>query len=869
MRYARLTFTVLAAAVLLLGIRPSASAPQAPPSAPTIQQFLSPASPQEIVSARKADAVAWASYEEGKRNVYVAAAPAFVPVRLTNTTKDDGVMVSKVQISDDGNTVTFMRGADDVDNRQGWSADPTANPDGTDRSIWAARVSNPGVSWKGVSIEGKAHELAPDGSSVIFAKDGQIYRAKVTTVKPEAEMDRGEKPFIREWGTNSNPRFSPDGKKIAFVTNRTDHGFIAVYDMATRTVSYLAPSVDRDTNPNWSADSKQIIFTRQPGLPFGQQAQPSAGGIGLPAGPAAAAAAGAAGRGGRNGGGGGRNGGGAPAVPPAAAPATASATPPTTPPDPLTAPVPGPAGQRGGRGGQGGRGQGGGQGAGAQAGAPGAAVVNNSPGLMRATFKGGYTNSLWIADVATGEAHEFWNNAADRQSVNLGNYRWVGDSLIYKGGGARGGGGGGGNFGGGAGAGGGRLTAPVPFKSDTPAELKPTPAASGAPGTPTDQWDRFYAVSVKTPNSMPVLLTPTDGLIEDATSVAYSADGKTLFYCTNAKDIERRHIWAVPTSGGDPKQVTIGEGIETSPQPLASGKALATISASWNMTQSVGIWNLADNKQKIVFPTSRPGFPVDAHVKPEIVMTQAADGLQIHNQLFLPKNIKPGEKRPAMIFVHGGPQREMLLGYHYMQTYHWFYGVNEWLASQGYVVMSINYRSGIGYGNSFRNMPNTESRGNSEYQDVYAGAKYLQSRPDVDPNRVGIWGLSYGGLLTSQALARSSDVFKVGADFAGVHLYGSSLDPGDLSYQSSAISQIDNWKSPVFLVQGDDDRNVSFTQMTGLVQLLRQRDIQYELIVFPDDVHESLLHHRWIYALNHMSDFLHKYLGDAVTGASK
>jgi dipeptidyl aminopeptidase/acylaminoacyl peptidase len=98
-------------------------------------------------------------------------------------------------------------------------------------------------------------------------------------------------------------------------------------------------------------------------------------------------------------------------------------------------------------------------------------------------------------------------------------------------------------------------------------------------------------------------------------------------------------------------------------------------------------------------------------------------------------------------------------------------------------------------------------------------------------NRIGIWGLSYGGLLTSQALARNSDLFKVGVDLAGVHLFGNSLDPNSVSYKSSTIGNIDGWKSPVLLIQGDDDRNVAFQQMTGLIQMLRQRDVYYELIV--------------------------------------
>ena len=229
--------------------------------------------------------------------------------------------------------------------------------------------------------------------------------------------------------------------------------------------------------------------------------------------------------------------------------------------------------------------------------------------------------------------------------------------------------------------------------------------------------------------------------------------------------------------------------------------------------------------------------------------------------MFLPKDIKPGERRAAIIFVHGGPQRQMLLGYHYMQFYHWAYGINQWLASQGYIVhvgqLPARHRLRPVVPHA---RPIPVPRGNSEYQDVLAGAKYLQSRPDVDPNRVGIWGLSYGGLLTGQALARNSDVFKAGVDLAGVHLRGSPNDPDALSFKSSVIGAIGTWTSPVLLVHGDDDRNVEFSQTTGLVQLLRQRDVYLELIVFPDDTHESMLYSRWMYTLGRMETFLKKFL---------
>jgi len=806
----RLFVTSIAAGVTLSTLN------SAPPKVPTYQQFLSPASPQELVSARKADKIAWVDYAEGKRNAYAAAAPLFVPVKLTNFTKDDGIMMSEIKISDDGSTVVFLRG--EQPNREGWSPNPTADPNGPEHAIWAAKTGVAGSAWRVVDTSNP--ELAPDGSAILFVKAGQIYRAKLSPVKPATEVDRGEKAFITEWGVQSNPKYSPDGKKIAFVSTRTDHSFIVVYDIATRSVKYMSPSVDFDTAPMWLPDSKHLIFMRRPGLPFGQQSQQGGGGIGLPPGPAAQAATGAAqaaaaGRGGRNGGGrGGRGAAAETAQGTAVSAAQGTANPAATP------------------------------------------VVNNSPGLMQATFKGGYTLSFYKADVITGEAEETWHNQPkDTIAANITNPHLSGDLVIfqYNVGGGRGG----------RGRGGAPGAAPEP------------PAPPATPATPVDEWERYYSLNLIDASARPVLLTTTDGLIENQTSIAFSADEKTFFYCTNAKDIERRHIWAVPVTGGTPVQITTGDGVETSPSPLASGKYMATLSANWNVPQSVGVWKMAAEgpttpaaPQKIVFPKSMPGFPTEAHVKPEIVITHAVDGLEIHNQLFLPPDLKPGDRRPAIVFVHGGPVRQMLPAYHYMQFYHWAYGINQWLANQGYIVMSINYRLGIGYGRSFRNAANGGAQGNSEYQDVVAGGKYLQSRPDVDPNRVGIWGLSYGGLLTSEALARNSDIFKAGVDLAGVHLEGSSLDPNSVSYKASAISAVDGWKSPVLLIQGDDDRNVAFQQMTGLVQLLRARDVYYELIVFPDDVHESLLHSRWMYTLGRMETFLHKFLGEPGVKAS-
>ena len=747
---------------------------QAQPKA-TVEQFLSPASPLMLASARKADRVAWMTYDRGLRNVYTAVAPTFAPVRLTNFTQDDGTDLTDVELSDDGSIVVFVRGS--APNRFGWVANPNQNPDGAERAIWAVRSSG-GPAWR-VAV-GSAPILSPDGRWVLFAKDGQIYRARVQKGATTTAMDTGGVPFIKEWGRNGAPVWSPDGSKIAFVSARENHAFIAVYDMAARRLKYMAPSVDCDGTPTWSPDSKRIAFSRRPGTPFGLQAQTGQGGIGNPAGPAVNATA-------------------------AASAAAADAT-------IYSATCGGVSAGRGGGGGGGGRSGAPGTNA-APAETPGRAAVRQSPGFYSSAFPGGHALLLMIADATTGEAKEVWHNAPrDTVFTSFNNMRWANNEVVF----------------------------PVTI--------------------PRDEWERWYSLNVN--GGTPVLLTTTNGIIEDNTSIALSSDGKTFFYCTNSADIERRHIYAVPTAGGTPRRISMGNGIETFPQPLGSGKSVAVIYMDEKTPASIGIVPIEGSEPKIIFPKLTKEFPTSAHVMPEIVMTKAADGLDIHNQLFMPKDMRPGEKRPALIFVHGGPQRQMLPGYHYMQFYHWSYAYNQFLADQGYIVLSINYRGGIGYGRTFRGAPGTNSSGNSEYQDVLAGAKFLQGRTDVDNKRIGIWGLSYGGLLTAEALARNSDIFIAGVDLAGVHLYSNTLDTAVTAFKSSAVGAIDGWKSPVLLVHGDDDRNVDFAQTVGLVQLLRARGVYHERIIVPDDLHESMIHKNWVDTFGAMTKFLRRFVWD-------
>jgi len=671
----------------------------------TIEQILSAPFAYDLVAARKADRIAWLMNEQGRRNVYTAAAPDFKPVRLTSFDADDGVDLDDLQISDDGSVVVFMRGH--MPNRSGWVANPSSDPAGGERAAWV--VSTSGGEPRRLA-EAVRVSLAPDGSAILFLKEGEVYRVPVKGGDPDSAA---AKPFFRVFGRVTGPVWSPDSRKIAFVTERGSHSFVAVYDLDRHKITYLAPGVDRDKSPAWSPDSRRVAFVRTPGRTFGEEAER-------------------------------------------------------------------PAGFR---------------------------ASDHPPGMLRAHFPGGHRLEIWVADAETGEGERLWHPKGRKESdfEAITRITWEGEHLLF------------------------RVT--------------------------PDDWPRYYSLSTVRPSG-PVALTHETGLPEQ---IAVSPDGKYLYFATNHGDIDRRHVWRVQLKGGKPEQVTRGTEIETYPAVLASGDQIAILRAGARQPQSVALVAAKGGEPRII--TSLPAeFPQQAHVVPENVTLTAADGVEFHNQLFLPPGLKRGERRPALIFMHGGPARQMLLGYHYGHFYHMAYAINQYFANKGYIVLSVNYRGGIGYGRSFQNAPRRGRNGLSEYQDILAAGLYLKGRDDVDPERIGLWGLSYGGYLTAEGLARNSDLFAAGVDMAGVHSRGNPLDRESVGFKSSSISQIDKWRSPVLLIHGDDDRNVAFSHTVGLVQLLRAHSIPYELIVFPDEVHSFLRFQHWLRAFNATDDFFERTL---------
>jgi dipeptidyl aminopeptidase/acylaminoacyl peptidase len=379
-----------------------------------------------------------------------------------------------------------------------------------------------------------------------------------------------------------------------------------------------------------------------------------------------------------------------------------------------------------------------------------------------------------------------------------------------------------------------------------------------------DGWSHLYSISAS--GGEAIKLTAGDYEVEN---VVFSPDRSYAIVAANAGDIDRRHLWKVNVKGGNPEPITRGNGIEMFPVIVDGGRRIACLRSTARDPFLPVIANADGSNLKALAPEALPaGFPAAQLVEPEQVILRAADGVKVHCQLFKAKNATG--KTPAVVFMHGGPMRQMLLGWHYGYYYHNSYAFNQYLASRGYTVISVNYRAGIGYGRAFREARHRGQRGASEYQDVVAAGKYLQSRPDVDARRIGLWGGSYGGFLTAMGLAHHSDIFAAGVDIHGVHDWTARVgrapwatgnaDALRVGRESSPIYAVDKWKSPVLLIHGDDDRNVAFSQSVELAKKLRERGIEFEQLVFPDDVHDFLRHENWLKVYHAATDFFDRKL---------
>ena len=401
-------------------------------------------------------------------------------------------------------------------------------------------------------------------------------------------------------------------------------------------------------------------------------------------------------------------------------------------------------------------------------------------------------------------------------------------------------------------------------------------------------WDRLVVVSTADGSVHPI----TDGGSE-VKRHAWSADGRFLGWDQNPAQPGRRQLFVIETSDlpeGSPRQLTDARGTNVQPA-TATGFQLSSEHGGF-----------APDGSRIVFQRTGPRAPADLFVVPtegdgepvrltdsvppsldpalltegELIRFPARDGGQVPGYLFLPKDLDRSRAHPAIVWVHGDGIAQNYDGWHVRRDYAVYHSFHQFLISRGFIVLMPDYRGSVGYGRDFR-QASYRDVGGGDYQDVAAAGEYLGTLPFVDRDGIGIWGLSYGGFMTMQALTQDPGLFAAGVNVAGVGDFGLWFrDPGgawvvgrmgapednpevyDLAAPARRVEAIE---SPLLMLHGTSDVNVPYFESINLADRLLKAGKDFEFVTYPGEFHYFHRDHVLRDAWNRVHRFFDEHLG--------
>jgi dienelactone hydrolase len=333
---------------------------------------------------------------------------------------------------------------------------------------------------------------------------------------------------------------------------------------------------------------------------------------------------------------------------------------------------------------------------------------------------------------------------------------------------------------------------------------------------------------------------------------AWSPDSKRVAYAHSADGNQMERFISIATlATGKIEPIVTAHGVNRNPAFSPDGSMLVyERSAIEHPLEIYSVSAKAGTTPTRLTNSLPPGLlPQDLTAPIPVHYPSRVDKKSVPATLIVDKNLDHSKKHPAIIWVHGSGADENYLAWH-PGAYRMYYAMNQYLAQQGYVVLTPDYRGSSGYSREWATGASRDL-GGGETQDVDAGADYLKTLSYVDPDRIGIWGLSYGGFMTLQSMVTDPTLFRCAIDVAGVgdwetwttggmilgRLGETPVTDPELYNRSAPVKHLDKLARPLLVLQGTNDANVPFWESLKVIDSLEKLGKPFDMAIYPGEIH--------------------------------
>ena len=330
----------------------------------------------------------------------------------------------------------------------------------------------------------------------------------------------------------------------------------------------------------------------------------------------------------------------------------------------------------------------------------------------------------------------------------------------------------------------------------------------------------------------------------------WSPDSRRIAYHRSAAGNQmERFVDVVDVATGKSEAIVTDHGVSYDPAFSPDGATL--VFHRTDVENSLDLYTIAARPQSrsVRLSDSMPAGLDKADLTPPVAVSYPSrlDRKPVPASLMVSKNIDRNRKNPALVWIHGSGSDQNFLGWH-PGSYRMYYSLCQYFAQQGYVILTPDYRGSSGYSRDWSTGVYM-GIGVNDTADVAAGADYLKTLSYVDPDRIGVFGLSYGGFLTLQAMTVDPTLWRAGIDVAGVVDWatygagyttprlGTPVQNPDIYNVSAPIQHMEKLERPLLVLHGTNDRNVSFADSLRLFDVLIKLGKSFESQIYPGEIH--------------------------------